>query len=154
MPFDLPALRALARRVFRLAGPGARAAPAGVCPQIPRTPAPRAGPLGRRLPGLAQAIPAQGGFLAADRVPALAADARAQHATPGIRLEDPLLPASRAGRLGGGFGYLAPAQAAVLAADDADRGAAARAVPLLLPHLASAGQRGGIDRPRAGVAFG
>ena len=154
MPFDLPALRAFPRRIFGAAGPGARAAPAGVLPQIPRAPASRAGPLGCRLPGLAPAVPAQGGVAAADGVPALRAGTRAQHAPARVALQDSLLPAPGARRPGGGLGDLAPAQAAVLAADDADRGAAPGAVPLPLPHRPAAGQRGGIDRPRAGAAFG
>lgn len=134
MPFDLPALRASPGRVFGLAGPGARPAPAGVLPQIPWSAAPRAGPLGCRLPGLAPAVPAQGVLLAADRMPALRADPRAQHAPPGTGLKDPLLPAPGTRHPGRGLGDLPPAQAAVLTADDAHRRAAPGAVPLLLAH--------------------
>ena len=146
MPPDLPALRAFAGRVFLLAGPGARAAPAGRFPQIPGAAAPRAGPLGCGLPGLAPAVPAQGVLGAADRVPALAAAPGAQDAPAGLVLQDPLLPAARALRLRRGLADVPLAPAAVLAADDPDRGAAAGAVPLLLAHARL--------RPAAGTGRG
>ncbi len=148
MPFDLPALHAGPGRVLGLAGPGADAAPAGVLTQIPRTAAPRAGPLGGLLPGLAPTVPAQGGILTADRVAALHTGPRAQHTPAGALLQDPLLAAARARRPGGGLGYLPPAQAAGLAADDADRGTAPGAVPLLLPH------RPALVRPAASTGRG
>jgi hypothetical protein len=59
---------------------------------------------------------------------------RAHHARAGAWLQDAHLPAAEAGRLRGGDGDLAPAQAAVLAADVADLGTASGAVPLPL-HL-------------------
>src|SRR5260370_493730 len=154
-PSALPAWRAFSRRAFGLAGPGARAAPAGACPQIPRAPASWAGPPGRGLPGLAPAVPAQGDVPGTDRVPVLGAGARAQHAPARVVLQDTLLPAPGARCPRGGLGDLAPAQAAVLAADDADRCAAAGAVPLLFPpgpalikRAASTGP--GPGRPSAG----
>ena len=147
MPSDLPALRAYAGRVFLLAGPGARAAPAGCLPQIPGTAAARAGPLGRGLPGLAPAVPAQGVTGAPDWVPALPAAPGAQHAPAGLFLQDPLLPAARALCFRGGLADLPLTQTAVLAADEPDRHAAPGAVFLLLAHA-------GLIRAAAGTGRG
>src|SRR6266702_2129680 len=61
---------------------------------------------------------------------------RAADAPAGLGLQDPLLAASRAGRLGGRLGPSSPASAAVLPVQIADRGTAVDAVPLLLAHRA------------------
>jgi len=66
-------------------------------------------------------------------------------------LQDPLLPAVRAGRLGGGLGDLPPAQAAVLAADDADRAPQPAQSRCFLPIVAALVTRAASTGPGPGL---
>jgi len=86
------------------------------------------------LAGSAPAVPAQGRFPRPDRMPAVHTGPRAGDASAGAVLQDPLLPAARAGRLRGVLDQTPHAQAAELPVQEADRGAAVRAVPLPLTH--------------------
>ena len=135
MPPTCPHCAQMRGGSFCWAGPGARAAPAGRLPQISGPSATRARLLRRGLRGLAPAVLAWRPRLPR-RTGCPHSRQRREHSThrPVSGLQDPLLPAARALRLRGGLADLPLAPAAVLAADEPDRGAAPGAVPLLLAH--------------------